>query len=101
MRVGDNNIRETGAAPAEQSGGVSRAPAQPEGVSQAAADQVQLSRLARHVAESLATAEPEHAARLEQLRNEYQAGRYQVDVVALSRKIADEILAETAPHPAG
>lgn len=101
MRVGDNNIRETGAARAEQSGGVSRGPAAPGGVSQSAVDQVQLSRLARHVAESLATAETEHAARLEQLRNEYQAGRYQVDVVALSRKIADEILAETAPQPSG
>ena len=42
-----------------------------------------------------------HAARLEQLRHEDPAGRYQVDVVALSRKIADEILAETAPQPSG
>jgi flagellar biosynthesis anti-sigma factor FlgM len=101
MRVGDNNIRETGAARAESSGGVSRAPAQPEGAYQAAADQVQLSRLARHVAESLATSETVHAARVAHLRNEYQAGRYQVDVAALSRKIADEILAETSSQPPG
>ncbi len=101
MRVGDNNIRETGAARPESAGGVSRAPAQPEGAYQSAADQVQLSRLARHVAESLATGETEHAARVAYLRNEYQAGRYQVDVATLSRKIADEILAETSPQPAG
>ncbi|MCS6953092.1 MAG: flagellar biosynthesis anti-sigma factor FlgM [Bryobacterales bacterium] len=96
MRIGDPNVRETGAARTEQTGGIGRPPAQAEGGSQAAADQVQLSRLAKRVAETLKSQEPENVARLEQLRQAYQAGKYQVDVAALSRKIADEIVAETS-----
>lgn len=96
MRIGDPNLREAGATRPEQTGGLGRTAGQTEGGSQAAADQVQLSRLAKRVAETVKSQETESTARLEQLREVYRAGKYQVDVAALSRKITDEILAESS-----
>lgn len=99
MRIGDPNLKETAATRPQQTGGLGRASGQPESGSSAATDQVQLSRLAKRVAETLKYNESEGVAKLDQLRQVYQAGQYHVDVTTLSRKITDEILAERSAGP--
>lgn len=64
-----------------------------------ASDRVELSELTGGLARILSVSARDRAARVEQLRQEYAAGRYQVDVEALSRKIAAEIRATAAQPP--
>lgn len=60
------------------------------------ADRVELSELTGGLARLMASAAQERAERVERLRQDYEAGRYRVEIPALSRKIAAEMRASAA-----
>jgi anti-sigma28 factor (negative regulator of flagellin synthesis) len=61
-----------------------------------ASDRVELSELTGGLARVLGIEARQRAEQVEQLRQEYAAGRYQVNVAELSRKIAAEMRAGAA-----
>ena len=56
------------------------------------ADQVQLSELSDRLLKIASAQSPERAARLERLRAEVRAGRYQVDPLKVSHALVEEAL---------
>jgi len=63
-------------------------------------DRVELSELTGGLARLLNAAARERAERVESLRQDYAAGRYQVNVAELSRKIAAAMRAGASQPPA-
>lgn len=61
-----------------------------------ASDRVELSELTGGLARMLSLAARQRAERVENLRQDYAAGRYQVNVAELSRKIAVEMRASAS-----
>lgn len=55
-------------------------------------DRVQLSDLSGRLLKLLNTESPERAARFERLAAEVRSGRYEVDALAVSRRIIDDAL---------
>ena len=98
MKIPDTHLASAAASevnkahPAEA---VPRAP-QPGAESRPAAetDGVHLSELSGRLLEVVRGESPEQAARLERLAAEVQAGRHQVDPLAVSRRLVDEALEE-------
>ncbi len=97
MRIDQANAAGTAAAQLAktlQSEAAAPAASKNEPDSQAASqsDRVQLSVLSDRLLKLLSADSPERASRLERLAADFRAGRYQVDALAVSRRIVDEAL---------
>jgi len=76
----------------QQPATVSPAGSEQESKSAAASDSVGLSELSVRLLELARTESPERVVRLERLAADIRSGRYQVDPLALSRRIVDATL---------
>lgn len=96
MKIQDTYLAGTGSAQLERSAAtqpVAPPPQDTVGTKTGPSDTVKLSSLSQRLMEAAAGRSPEHLARLERLQGLLRAGRYQVDAMALARRLVEEALA--------